>query len=263
MRSALATPSKAWESFMVVLAVLSVALVVWHDQATVSQTWRDRMVLIDLAIVILFAVEWVVRLVRCEDRAGFVRRNWYDLPGLVPLALSSSGIWRLFRLFRVVRLLRAFESTRTAWARITDVSRRGHLAPIAFTSAAVTILGSFLVWLVERHENVRLESYGEALWWGVVTVTTVGYGDITPQTALGRAIAVVLMAVGIGIIGMLASQLAAALMRSRNEEEAAARTPVLEERLARLADLHQSGALTDEEFARAKERVLDADAAAG
>lgn len=243
---------------MVGLAVLSVALVFWYEQLDPASSAAQRLVLFDLALVVFFAIEWTVRFQRAEDRRGFLRRNWYDLPGLVPLAVASSGIWRLFRLARVMRVLRAVRQSRTLVAKVQDIAHRSKLVPLGLVASGLTVVGSLLVWLVERDSNAAFASYGEALWWAVVTVTTVGYGDITPLTPLGRALAVVLMAVGIGVIGMLASQLAATLVErnEESEERASAGPEPVETRLARLAELHAAGRLTDEEFARAKEHVL-------
>jgi voltage-gated potassium channel Kch len=80
---------------------------------------------------------------------------------------------------------------------------------IALVAIAVVLLGALGVFLVERGSNRSIGSFGDALWWAVVTATTVGYGDVSPVTLEGRLIAVVLMLTGIGVIGVFTATVAA------------------------------------------------------
>jgi len=69
----------------------------------------------------------------------------------------------------------------------------------------ITIIGSFGIYIFEKESSATIKSYWDALWWSFVTVTTVGYGDISPSTPIGRGIACILMLSGIGFISMLTS----------------------------------------------------------
>jgi len=115
-----------------------------------------------------------------------------------------------------------------------------------------------VVWMLERESNPQLSHFPDALWWAVVTATTVGYGDITPRTGLARVIATALMVMGIGLIGVVASSVSQALLASDQKPESAPRDSreALVIALERLAALRASGALTHAEFLRAKEQVL-------
>ncbi len=91
---------------------------------------------------------------------------------------------------------------------------------LLFASAAVIIIGTLLIYFIESpHENSQINTYLDAAWWTVATVTTVGYGDIVPVTETGRIVALVYMIFGITIIGVFLSILGATFYRRRFAKE--------------------------------------------
>ena len=91
---------------------------------------------------------------------------------------------------------------------------------LLFASAAVIIIGTLLIYFVESpHENSQINSYLDAAWWTVATVTTVGYGDIVPVTETGRIVALVYMIFGITILAVFLSVLGTSFYRRRFEKE--------------------------------------------
>jgi hypothetical protein len=111
-------------------------------------------------------------------------------------------------------------------------------------AAAVVLVMALVVWVLERDTNPKMPTFGEALWWAIVTTTTVGYGDITPQTGLARLLATVLMMLGIGTVGVVASTVSAALLHVQGSD-APAEVPPMVDALERLAALRERGALTE------------------
>ena len=93
------------------------------------------------------------------------------------------------------------------------------------------------------------------LWWGVVTLTTVGYGDVTPQTTEGRLAAMALMLLGIGLFGAITATITSYLLSHESGQWASADHSLAGE-LERLAALHLNGGLTDLEFSEAKARAI-------
>ena len=244
------------------LLVGSVALMFWYE-AIDDPAQRAMLEWIDLGLVVLFVGDWVWRVGRSPSggKVRYAIRHSWELLGMVPLLLPVPGFLRMLRLVRLVRILRVvgvIGSHLGAWERI---AKESSLGSIALASGSVTLAGATLVWLMERRTNEGLQEFSEALWWAIVTVTTVGYGDITPQTATGRFVAGLLMIVGIGTIGLLASSLASVLVVKKERGEAAAAAPPamaggLTEQLQALASLHDAGKLSDAEFKRAKEKLL-------
>jgi voltage-gated potassium channel len=123
-----------------------------------------------------------------------VTAPWYLLPGL------SGGEFVV--ILRLARLARLFIAT-PAIGRL--VNRLGKIAAIA---GAVVLIASLVAYAAEHPTNSEFATVGDALWWGVVTLTTVGYGDIVPKTTTGRAMGVVIMFTGIAVLGVLSGSLA-------------------------------------------------------
>jgi voltage-gated potassium channel len=154
----------------------------------------------------VLAVDLVVQL--RIDRAYLRRRNgkidlgivvltfpYYLIPGIA----GGSAILLLARLARVVRLLLATTGLRRFAAR---------LGKVAIVAAVIVLLASLGAYQAEHKTNTEFATVGDALWWGIVTLTTVGYGDIVPKTTAGRFCGVAIMFTGIAVLGVLAGSLA-------------------------------------------------------
>jgi hypothetical protein len=144
------------------------------------------------------------------------------------------------------------------WERI---AKEGSIHKVAIASGLVTVGGAVLGWLLERDAaGANITNLPDALWWAIVTVTTVGYGDHYPITNGGRMVAAVLMVTGIGTIGLLASSLASVLVVRKETGEFSVAPPVMAGKLVHelqtLVALHEGGKLTDQEFERAKAKLL-------
>ncbi len=139
-----------------------------------------------------FAVDYLVRLALSASKRGFVRTHKVDL---------CMVLLPMLRLLRVFLLLRR---------SLTAVSTEKIAGSIVSIVVFVVIASAFLEWRVEYDApGATITTFRAALWWAVVTTTTVGYGDYTPVTAPGRAIAAFVMIVGIGLIGTVSATVAA------------------------------------------------------
>ncbi len=160
----------------------------------------------------LFTIEYVLRL-WCIQNTWLYARSYYgiiDLAGIVPtyLSLFFEGsqyllVIRVLRVLRVFRVLRMFRYVGEAEliAQALVASRRKITVFICSVLALVVIAGS-LMYLVEGGANGSFASIPASVYWAVTTMTTVGYGDIVPQTSLGRALATLIMIMGYGIIAV-------------------------------------------------------------
>ena len=160
-------------------------------------------------------------------RYYFIReRGWLDLLGSIPSLgiLQLGGLLRLARLSRLTRIARLLRGNARA-ALIKDVlDNRGQYAVFITLLAAGLVLStaSILILQAESHSpDANIHTGQEALWWGLVTITTVGYGDFFPVTGYGRLIATFVMFSGVGIIGALASILASMLLPPPKEDDEA------------------------------------------
>lgn len=190
-----------YEAVMIGLALLVVALLVRPDSPGVNAA--------NLVIWVVFVVDFAVRIALSGDRLRWLRRNIPDLIAILPL-----DFFRIARLARLARLFRLLRAVRVLWrvsATIRGVLRTNGLAWVLATATTVVVAGALLIRLVEP----GLGSFGDALWWSIVTATTVGYGDLSPETVLGRIVAAVLMLVGIGTIGMITGSIATFFLQDR------------------------------------------------
>jgi voltage-gated potassium channel len=137
---------------------------------------RSRVGIFDLVVVVLTA-------------------PWFLIPGL--------GNARFLSLARLARLARIARVGGRALRRLA-----AQLGQVGIVVAALIFTCAYVTYSAERSVNKEFATFGDALWWAAVTITTVGYGDITPITRVGRVTAVVLMFSGLGVLGILAGALA-------------------------------------------------------
>lgn len=240
---------------MVALAVLSIAIVIYDEFKRPAGTLRTALIVIDLLIVVVFIVEFVARYRAADHKGAFLKRTWYEIPGMIPMIVGELGFLRFFRLFRIVAVgARLFRANRLAQSFLG----RTNLGTILGVTVLLLFGGAYAEYFFERSANpAHFSNFGEALWWAVVTTTTVGYGDKYPITLGGRIVASVLMLTGMGLIGTLAATFSNALIKPKEQPAAAAAPAVhVEERLAQLAKLRETGALSEHEFQLAKARIL-------
>jgi voltage-gated potassium channel len=154
-------------------------------------------------------VEYAVRLVITPDRIGYLKRRWVEPATVVVPPLQG---WHLVGMEKMSLLVYEGE------LRVETILRHHSLFRVLIAAAGTLFLGAWLVLLFEeKAKGSNIHSYPDALWWAIVTVTTVGYGDRFPVTAGGRAVAVVLMLVGIGLIGVLTATVASVFVKEHTD----------------------------------------------
>jgi voltage-gated potassium channel len=215
----------AYDLFILVLTVVSLMVMVllWLP---FSPETINLLRVYDNVICVVFLFDFAVSLIRAPSRRGYVigERGWLDLLGSLPSVGGAEAIGflrlaRLSRLARITRLLRGQNKREI----LNDLLRNR-----AQYAVLITLLAAFLVLAVasvtvlqaeSRSETANILTGGDALWWAVVTITTVGYGDRYPTTLVGRMVAMFVMVTGVGIIGSLASIMASLLVRPAPDRE--------------------------------------------
>ncbi len=194
---------------------MSVLGVVWLVLAVVVLTTDVNSSASTVAVALLFAlwvivlVEYLVRLVVTPDRRGYVTRRWVEPATVVVPALQG---WHIVGIERMSLLVREGQ------LRAGYILRHHSLFRVLIAVVATIFLGAWLVLLFEEHaKGSNIHDYPDALWWAIVTVTTVGYGDRFPTTEGGRIVAVVLMLVGIGLIGTLTATVASVFIKEHTD----------------------------------------------
>lgn len=197
---------------------------------------------------VVLLVEYVVRLVVTADRRGYLRRRWVEPATVVLPPLQG---WHLVGIEKVSLLVYEGE------LRLETILKHHSLFRVLIAAAAILVLGAWLVLLLDENaKGSNIHNYPDALWWAIVTVTTVGYGDRYPVSAGGRVVAATLMLVGIGLIGVLTATVASVFIKEHsdaNKEEFKKSHADLGQQLAvigdRLADVERRLGATPDEVA--------------
>ncbi|WP_047249699.1 ion transporter [Chromobacterium subtsugae] len=207
------------------LAILiSVACVMLESVAGVRQRYGTLLSVLDWAFTILFTVEYALRLICVHKPLRYVKSFFgvIDLLSILPLYLglfipesrflADVRILRLLRMFRILKLSRHL-SEALELRRALAASRRKITVFLATVILLVIILGT-LMYVIEGPEH-GFTSIPISIYWAIVTLTTVGFGDITPKTPLGQALASLVMITGYGIIAVPTGIVTAEIARSK------------------------------------------------
>ncbi|MCE7792323.1 potassium channel family protein [Salipaludibacillus sp. CUR1] len=194
----------AYECLMLILVIASVSKI-WSDNKLL---WR-----FDFFIWMLFVVDYFFRVSISEQKWHYIKKHPLDLIAIIPL----DAIFRLARLARLVRVLRLFAIGMRYYKPVHDILKRNGLQKAFTIVIALIFAGAIPIVLVED----SITTYHDAVWWSIVTATTVGYGDISPETILGRLIAVIFMVFGIGLIGLLTGTIATYFIDNKQNIETA------------------------------------------
>jgi voltage-gated potassium channel len=171
----------------------------------------------------VFLADYLLRLALAEQRGRFVRQNWVD------------GVAVLLPLLRPLRLLSLIRVVRVLDRRLTTSLHGRVAAYVTLTASLVVFMASLAVYDAERGApGASITHYGDALWWALTTITTVGYGDEYPVTEQGRLVAVLLMVGGIALLGVVTAAVASwfvgrvteAAQAQDDEDDAALRAEV-------------------------------------
>jgi len=196
--------------FQLLLVLLSVyVLVALALQSTnrISDETKHILDIADSAICVLFLIDFFARLVRSKNRLHLLKWGWIDFVSSIP-ALHLFRWGRLVRIARVFRILRAVRSTKTILAVAFESRAKGTLAAVVLAAVLLVTFASIAILHVETDADSNIRNAGDALWWSLATITTVGYGDRYPTTAEGRLLGFVLMTAGVGIFGVFTGYVA-------------------------------------------------------
>ena len=228
-------PSNAYNIFILVLTVLSLAIMVVM-LLPVSSATLQLLSFYDNLICFIFLIDFFLNMRAAGKKSDYFigQRGWLDLLGSIPsLGLLTNvgkfaGLFRLARLSRLARIGRLLrgENKKTLVKDILENrSRYAAFLTILLTILVLTVTSVLVLQFESRSPDANITTGGDALWYSIVTITTVGYGDFYPVTTAGRTTAIFIMFMGVGIIGALASILASLLVggsSSAEEEEAVA-----------------------------------------
>ncbi|MBQ5939047.1 ion transporter [Massilia sp. AB1] len=229
------TPAgRRFDIILVFAILLSILVVVLDSVPSIGGRYPGPMAALEWAFTLLFTLEYVARLA-CVERPLRYATSFYgaiDLVSVLPTYFSllvpgselliDIRILRLLRVFRIFKLTLYIEEY-TRLGEALAASRRKILVFLSVVLMLILILGT-VMYVVEGPEN-GFTSIPLAMYWATVTMTTVGYGDIAPQTTLGRGIASFMMLLGWGILAVPTGIVTAEMTARRNDRRGGAERP--------------------------------------
>ena len=224
---------KAFDVALLVSILLSIAIVMADSVDRLHNKYGNAFYIIEWFFTILFTIEYVLRLLSVKKPIAYTFTFFgiIDLLSIAPtylsvlfagaqslLVLRALRLLRVFRIFKLSHFLAEMSFLRTAIS--ASLCKIGIF--ISFVIILVIILGS-VMYLVERGEN-GFNSIPDCIYWAIVTITTVGYGDISPVTPMGKFVASLIMLLGYSIIavptGIVTTEMAIAARNKQQKHEA-------------------------------------------
>lgn len=249
---------KKYHVFIAILSFIAIAITIFSLSKENGLLNYPMLYGIDTIIIIIFNIDYWGGLSLSEDKKKYFKENIFDLISIIPInqGLMLFRGFKLIKLIKVINLFKFVQIVRiTSFLAILNNSMKkflrinGFIYALIFTICTIGI-GSTFIYILEKGKTI--ETYFDALWWTFVTTTTVGYGDISPQSGGGRIVAVILMIVGIGFISMLTGSITTYFVDKINEEKKDYQTDVILDKI--ISDINGEDIdlsdLTDEQYAQ-------------
>lgn len=245
------TPAgKAFDVVLIWSILFSIVIVIFESVQSIRRVYGDILYGIEWFFTVLFTIEYILRLISVKRRLGYIFSFFglVDLLSILPTYLSifvpgsqSLLTIRILRLLRVFRVFKLTHYTREARVIMTALRASGRKIGVFISAvlAIVVIVGS-IMYVLEGEKN-GFADIPTSIYWAIVTLTTVGYGDLSPQTPFGKALASFLMIMGYGIIAVPTGIVTVELSQSAKNDEAMRTCP----------ECNISGHAADAEFCRA------------
>jgi voltage-gated potassium channel len=278
----------------------SVVLVVADSVQWINSAYASYIEAIEFVIVLLFTVEFAANLRMAPRKWNYVLSVWGLIDVLailptyftlavgflqfigIPITIGTGLLFKVMRMLRVLRMLRTLKLAKTAAANMQKTLSGGgssfwsDLQIYLIALFTILTIASTLIWNVEfdplnEESTTMFVDIPTSMWWGIVTLCTVGYGDMFPQTLVGRVIGGATMLAGLALFGILTSVIGRALMSSlfgseEDDENIASPEVVYVDHpvdgatggLAHLEALRSLGAVSDDEYEVMRTRVVNA-----
>lgn len=202
---------KWFDIILIILIIVSILVVMLESVESINSEYSDILNIVEWVITILFTIEYIARVISIKKPFSYVLSVYgiIDLLATIPkyLSLIFAGTHaliairalRLLRIFRILKLARYLGASNSLIRAL--VASRGKILVFISSMFVLSIILGTIIYLIEGPEN-GYTSIPFSMYWAIVTLTTVGYGDITPHTSLGQFVASVIMILGYGIIAV-------------------------------------------------------------
>lgn len=205
-----------WDFVILIFSIFSLALLPIQMFYKSSEDILQIVDSADYVFCSFFFADFARQFIQAKGaRLGYMKYGWIDLLSSIPI-IPGAALGRVFRIFRILKVIRQVSKLSDITEGLFRNPTAGAFAVTSVLAVSTVFMSAFLV--LEAECNVagaKIKNAGDALWWAVTTVTTVGYGDVYPITTAGRYVGVITMFVGIAVAGSLTATMASVLIRKR------------------------------------------------
>ncbi|MCH7826968.1 MAG: ion transporter [Bacteroidetes bacterium] len=220
------TSGKIFNYFIQTLIILSLISFSVETVPNLSKSTKDFLRLFEIISIAIFTVEYSLRIIVAENKLKYIFSFYglIDLFSILPFYLTKAIDLRGLRAFRLFRLFRAFKLVRynNAIKRLVDsfLYVKNELVVFLIVVLFLIFISSVGIYYFENPVQPKVfSSIFDCMWWAVVTLTTVGYGDVFPITLSGKILTFVILMIGIGVVSVPTALIASALTKSISDEE--------------------------------------------
>lgn len=213
-----------YEVVFIILSLIAVTIAFLDIIEKINLDASPRLLLFDTGITYIFIADYFIRLVISKSKKQFFQSNIPDLIAIIPFN-SLFKVFRIAKLFRLAKLGKIGKLSKIfrfigvggrLHRKIKRVLKTNGLNYALWFAFLIIGLGSIGIYIAEKGQTI--DDFPDAVWWSFVTATTVGYGDISPSTQIGRIIAAILMITGIGTIGMITGAISTYFISQKEDE---------------------------------------------
>jgi voltage-gated potassium channel len=212
-------PTERIGAFQLLLVGLSTyVLVAMGAQAIfeLSSDTRQILEIVDTGICIVFLIDVAFRFIAAPDKLRFWAWGLVDLLSSIP-TLPMLRWGRAIRIIRILRVLRGIRSSKIIFDNLLRQRGKGVFSILLLSCLILIVFSSIAVLHFEKSADSNIRGAGDALWWSLSTVTTVGYGDRFPVSPEGRILGVLLMTAGVGLFATFTGYIASLVVGTNNE----------------------------------------------
>ena len=206
----------SYQVIFIFLALYSFVTTILDLHGDISIFNNPILEFVDVSIYLIFAADYFIRFTHSDNKLDFIENNIPDLISIIPY-YSIFRLFRIFKirkfakLFRYLKLSKLYLFVKKTYKKIKKFLKLNGLIYLLMMAALGILISALIISYVEKMK------YGDSLWWAFVTATTVGYGDISPRTHVGRFVAIFLMLIGVGTFGMITGTVTTYFLNKQNE----------------------------------------------
>jgi voltage-gated potassium channel len=221
---------KRFDLLLVFFIILSIAIVMLESDDNILPDYKNWLVVAEWIVTALFTIEYILRIWIVDKPRKYIF-SFFGIIDLLAILPSYLGLFvggtqmlivvralRLIRIFRVLKLTRYVKEASALWSAL--ITARNKIGVFLFVVLILVVIMGTVMYIIEKPYNEGFNSIPQGVYWAIVTLTTVGYGDIAPITVLGKFIAGCIMIIGYAIIavptGIVTSELVKESRRPTN-----------------------------------------------